>query len=76
MLQNTLLCVDSSEFLNCTQRFQLLTAPRVALLLYDRFKIYLGGATKGSPYWDLVYGGGDDSLCRYANMTECVIDGP
>jgi hypothetical protein len=38
------------------------------------FKIYLNG-DKGS-YYDLIYGSGEESICKYAPMAECAVQNP
>ena len=37
------------------------------------FEIYLKG--DHGLFYDLVYGGGPDSLCQYQPMAECVVGG-
>jgi len=39
------------------------------------FKIYLNGETSGD-YYDMIYGSAKSSICKYANMTECVVQKP
>ena len=38
------------------------------------FKVYLSGDK--SRYYDLIYGAGADSICKYAEMTECKVQPP
>lgn len=39
------------------------------------FKIHLSGDT--GRYYDLIFGGASDSLCKYADMAECIVnEGP
>lgn len=46
--------------------------PAIGLMTAAWFKIHMAG-DKGA-YHDLIYGGAVDSLCKYADMSECHVD--
>lgn len=46
--------------------------PPIGLMTAAWFKIHLSGDT--GEYHDLIYGDASDSLCKYAEMTECIVE--
>merc|ERR1712007_292656 len=74
-----LLCFQNSSVMRMVGRIwslclfpSLQNNPPLGLMTAAWFKIHLNG-DKGT-YHDLIYGSASDSLCKYAEMKECMVE--